>query len=40
VLQWARAEGYRWSAEVTTAAKAHGYQHILKWARDNGCPTI
>jgi hypothetical protein len=37
VLQWARANGCRWTHRTCDRAAANGHLAVLQWARANGC---
>ena len=32
------ANGYPWNGETLQAADQRGHDHIVEWARANGCP--
>jgi hypothetical protein len=38
VLQWLREDGATWDSRVITCAEEHGYDYVIEWARENGCP--
>ena len=38
VLQWARAQGCRWTAETCEVAAENGRLAVLRGARAQGCP--
>jgi hypothetical protein len=37
-LQWLREDGATWDSCVITCAEEHGYNYVIEWARENGCP--
>ena len=37
-LQWLRANGCDWDAQVCFEAIGKGDVEMLRWARENGCP--
>ena len=39
VLQWLLVEGYDiWNEDICWSAAQGGHLHVLKWAREHGCP--
>ena len=40
VLQWARANGCEWDANVCAQAAEGGHLEVLKWAHLNGCKNL
>jgi hypothetical protein len=38
VLKWLREDGTTWDSCVISCAEENGYNHVVEWARENGCP--
>jgi hypothetical protein len=38
VLQWLLEDGATWDGCVISCAEEHGYNYVVEWARENGCP--
>ena len=38
VLQWLREDGATWDSRVISCAEEGGYDYVVEWARENGCP--
>jgi hypothetical protein len=38
VLQWLQEDGAPWDSSVISCAEEHGYDYVVEWARENGCP--
>jgi hypothetical protein len=38
VLQWLRMDGVTWDSCVISCAEEGGYDYVVEWARENGCP--
>ncbi len=37
VLQWLRDDGATWDSHVICAEEC-GYDYVVEWAKENGCP--
>jgi hypothetical protein len=38
VLQWLRKDGATLDSHVISCAEEGGYDYVVEWARENGCP--
>jgi hypothetical protein len=38
VLQWLQEDGATWDGCVISSAAECGYNYVVEWARENGCP--
>jgi hypothetical protein len=38
LLQWLREDGATWDSRVISYAEEGGYDYVVEWARENGCP--
>jgi hypothetical protein len=38
LLQWLQEDGATWDSHVISCAEEHGYDYVIEWARENGCP--
>jgi hypothetical protein len=38
VLQWLIEDGAAWDSRVISCAEEGGYDYVVEWARENGCP--
>jgi hypothetical protein len=38
VLKWLREDGATWDSRVISCAEEGGYNYVVEWARENGCP--
>jgi hypothetical protein len=38
VLQWLREDGATWDSRVISCDEEGGYNYVVEWARENGCP--
>jgi hypothetical protein len=38
VLKWLWEDGATWDSHVISCAEKRGYNYVVEWARENGCP--
>jgi hypothetical protein len=38
VLQWLWEDGATWDSHVIFCSEKGGYNYVVEWARENGCP--
>jgi hypothetical protein len=36
--EWLREDGAPWDSHVISCAEEYGYNYVVEWARENGCP--